>query len=90
MDSTHSLQAWIGNIVSVGAIITSALGFVPAVAALVAFIWYLIQIYESVTVQRWLANRRLRKIAKLKARVVVLEALNRLPTLEMKIDADDV
>ena len=74
MDTSHSLQAWVGNIVSVGAIVGSFLGWVPVVAAIVGAIWYLIQIYESATVRRWMAARRVRKIARLKARVLMMEA----------------
>lgn len=81
-DTTHSIQAWAGNIISVGAIAGSWLGHIPALAAIVALIWYLIQIYESLTVQRWLANRRVRKLARLKARVVMLEAQSQ-PLLPM-------
>jgi hypothetical protein len=36
--------------------------------------WYCIQIYESATVQRIIATRRIRKIARLKARVIMMEA----------------
>lgn len=81
-----SLDKWAGNIISVGAIFGSILGWLPGIAAFIAFVWYLIQIYESVTVQRWLAGRRLRKIAHLRAKIVVLEALNQLPPLDEKTD----
>lgn len=77
MDGTHSFQAWIGNAFSIGAIAASLIGIVPALAAVVALIWYFIQIYESATVQRWIANRRARKIAYLKARVAGLEEYDR-------------
>lgn len=81
MDSTHSIQAWIGNAFSLGAIAGALLGWVPTVAAIVGLVWYLIQIYESQTVQRWLAARRVRKLARLKARVLMMEAreAGRLP-----------
>jgi hypothetical protein len=55
------------------------MGWAPGIAALVALIWYLIQIYESATVQRWVANRRIRKIARMKAKVMMLEARHRDP-----------
>jgi hypothetical protein len=66
-------QFW-GNVTSVAAIIGSLLGYVPAVAGLVALVWYFIQIYESQTARRWLTNRRVRKIAKLRAKLILLEA----------------
>lgn len=74
MDSSHTMQAWAGNIFSIGAIAGAFVGYLPTVAAIVGLIWYLIQVYESATVQRWLAARRDRKIARLKARVIMLEA----------------
>lgn len=75
----HNISQWIANGVAGSAIITSILGIVPVVAALVALIWYVIQIYESATVQRWLSLRRVRKLARLKARVLMLEAQSRPP-----------
>lgn len=57
-----------------GTIVTSFLGWLPPTAATVALIWYFIQIYESHTMQRWLLNRRTRKLARLKARVILMEA----------------
>jgi hypothetical protein len=68
------INQWVGNIVSVGAIIGTFMGWAPAIAALVAMGWYCIQIYESATVQRIIATRRIRKIARLKARVIMMEA----------------
>ncbi len=62
------------NIIGGGVVTATLLGLAPAFAAIIAFIWYCIQIYESATVQRWLATRRVRKLARLKARVLMLEA----------------
>lgn len=73
MDSS-AINQWVGNIFSVGAIVTTIMGLAPAFAALVALVWYLLQIYESATVQRWFATRRVRKLAQLKARVLMMEA----------------
>ncbi len=47
---------------------------VPVIAAIVAIVWYLVQIYESKTVQRWLSNRQQRRLARMKAAVLMLEA----------------
>ena len=74
MDHGNAINQWVGNIVSVGAIVGAFLGWIPYIGALVALCWYLIQIYESQTLQRWLANRRARKIAHLKSRILELEA----------------
>lgn len=76
MNPEH-LNQWLGNTIAVGAVISTIMGWAPAVAAVVALIWYLIQIYESPTVQRWLATRRTRKIARMKAQVLLMEAQNK-------------
>lgn len=73
MDSSN-VSMWVGNALSIGAIIGSFAGWAPAIAAVVALIWYLIQIFESKTVQRWMSERRMRKLARLKARVIMIEA----------------
>jgi hypothetical protein len=73
MDNFNPL-AWAGNIVSLGAIVGTFMGWLPAVAAVVAFTWYSIQIWESHTVQRWLHTRRERKIAHYMKRVHELRA----------------
>jgi len=74
MDQHSTLNLWVGNVISASAILTTLLGLVPAIAAIVALLWYLVQIYESNTIQTWLKNRRLRKLARLKARVIMLQA----------------
>lgn len=88
MDHGNQINQWVGNVVSVGAIVGTFMGWAPAIAALVALLWYCIQIYESATAQRWLMSRRLRRIAKLKAQVLLLEAHNRMPPL-MPPDPDE-
>jgi hypothetical protein len=75
----HNASQWIGNAVSGAAIITTMFGLLPAIAAGVALIWYFIQIYESATVKQWLAHRRNRKLARLKARVLMMEAQSKPP-----------
>lgn len=46
--------------VSAAAIVGSLMGYLPAIAALAAIIWYIVQIWESKTVQAMLAVRRAR------------------------------
>lgn len=87
MDSSHTVQAWAGNIFSIGAIAGAIVGYLPTAAAIVGLVWYLIQVYESATIQRWLAARRSRKIARLKARVLMLEAQGK-PLLPGPFDPD--
>ncbi len=78
MDHTHA-STWVASIISTAAILSSALGWAPAFGALVAAIWYCIKIYESATVQRWVQGRHHRRLARLKARVLMLEAKGRKP-----------
>jgi hypothetical protein len=89
MDTNHPISQWLGNGASAVAIIGGFLGWAPAIGALVAAAWYSIQIYESATVQRWVANRRIRKIARMKARVIMLEAQARDPLPGGKTSFDD-
>lgn len=74
MDSQNNPVTWIISTAATTAIFTTLMGFVPTVAAIVALVWYIIQIYECDTVKRWRAARRVRKLARLKARVLLLES----------------
>lgn len=47
------LMTHVADTISAGAILGTFLGFLPPLAALVASIWYLVQIWESHTVQKW-------------------------------------
>lgn len=79
--TTHTVQT-VGNVVSGSAVILAWVGlatdiipvFLATLVSIAALVFYSIQIYESSTMRRWRNERRLRKIAKLKARVVGLEA----------------
>jgi hypothetical protein len=76
--------SWVGNVASIGAVVSAFVGWLPPAAALVAIIWYMIQIYESDTVQGWRKRRRNVRLARLKARVMMMEAQNKpdLPGLD--------
>lgn len=65
---------YVGHTFSPIAVIGSLWGFLPGTVAIVALLFYLLQMYESVTCQTWLHTRRLRKIAALKIKMAVLEA----------------
>lgn len=69
-----TIMVWLGNGISLGAIITTFAGLTPAIAAFVAAVWYLVKIYESKTVQEWLAKKRHRRLARLRAEIASLEA----------------
>lgn len=83
MNNDHSFNAWIANVFGAGTLAATWAGWMPTIAtvlaSVVALVWYLIQIHESETVRRYLASRRARKIAKLKAKLIVLEAKPPLP-----------
>ena len=94
-----SIDKWAGNIVSVGAIFGTFIGWLPGIAAFIAFVWYLIQIYESATVQLWLKRRLLKKLQRLHQQASELElqlvdttdreTLDRLKkTIAMRVDID--
>ncbi len=68
-----NIVAWIGHGLSTTAILGTLAGLFPPIAALAAFIWYSVQLYESKTVQNWFARRRAHKIARLRARIRLLE-----------------
>lgn len=84
----HPYSTWIMNAIGTGTIFATVVGYLPGIAAGVAAIWYLVQIVESPTVQRWMAHRRVRKLARLKAQVVMLEARDRAALLPSSKLAD--
>jgi len=55
-------------------ILATIVGWFPAIAAFIAASWYIVQLYESATVQTWLRTRRLRRIAAYRVRISALEA----------------
>lgn len=86
MNPEHNFTLWISNAIGGGTIMASLVGVVPAIAAGVALVWYLIQIHESATVQKWLKTRRIRKLAHLKAEAIMLEAKLKDPETPSKFD----
>lgn len=72
MDDIH-VGYWLGHLFSTGAILGTLWGVFPVIAAMVAFIWYCIQIYESSPVQNWLHQRRKRALKRLERRVKCLQ-----------------
>lgn len=68
-----TIGSWLGHIVSLFAIGGSLFGVIPAIAAILAVIWYALEIYDNKNVQRWVRARRLRKLVKLRAAAVALE-----------------
>ena len=73
MDNFWDWVGYLGHSLSGTAIVGTLLGWFPPVAAVAAFVFYTIQIYESRTIQRAIARHRALKIARLKARIQVIE-----------------
>ena len=48
----------VGDALSIGTVIGTIAGYLPAIAALVTIIWTGIRIWETKTVQNWLKRRR--------------------------------
>lgn len=71
-------QALVPHGASILALAGTLMGYIPVVIAIIPALYYLLLIYESVTVQGWLAHRRALKaaikLAKLKAQVIVVSA----------------
>lgn len=85
MDESNSpIGTWLAHIISIFAIGGSFFGLIPAVAALLAVIWYLIEIYESRTIQKLIRVRRLRKLVRLRAKAVALELLVRNQNFDLR------
>lgn len=74
IERSDFIPTWFGNGVSGAAIVSTFIGWTPSIAAIVALVWYVIQIWESATVQRWIATRRVRRLARMKAACLMLEA----------------
>lgn len=59
MTSHHEIPEHVkqlGDVISIGTVVGTFAGYLPAVAALLTIIWTAIRIYESHTVQRWLGK----------------------------------
>lgn len=91
----HVAFNWTGHGVSLVSILLTVAGVLPALAALFAVIWYMVQIYESYTFQRWAEKRRALKKAKRIARLraeqkVLLAELEAMEVVrEARAVADD-
>lgn len=46
----------IGDAISIGGVIATLAGWLPAFAALLSIVWTAIRIYETKTVQKWLGR----------------------------------
>jgi hypothetical protein len=86
MNSEHNFTLWISNLVGGATIVSTLTGMVPAIAAGVALVWYLIQIHESATIQKWIKGRRIRRLAHLKAQALMLEAKLMQPETPNKLE----
>jgi len=81
-DGQFDMSHTVGHVTSAGAILFSwgavfagiAVPAVAFLASLMALIWYFTQWYEGKTVQRWLARKNARKIARLTLKLARLSA----------------
>ena len=69
-----SVAYWVGHIASPLALLGTLVGLFPAITAVVVFVFYCLQIYESKAAQRWLHTRRQRRIALYTKKIQALEA----------------
>ena len=74
MENEFDLSHLLGHLFSAGAIIGTFSGWLPGIAAVVALVWYVIQIYESKTAQHYFRTRRERQLAAYKVAIAKLEA----------------
>jgi hypothetical protein len=51
----------LGDALSIGTVLGTIAGYLPAIAALVTIIWTGIRIWETRTVQQWLKRRKEKK-----------------------------
>ena len=67
-----------GDFASLAAILGSLSGWLPPLAALIAMLWYLLQIWESRTVQTWMLDHdqkmRARRLRTLMAKEKLIQA----------------
>jgi hypothetical protein len=49
------------DVASIGLLITALFQLIPGVTTIITLLWSLIRLYETATVQAWLARRRARK-----------------------------
>jgi hypothetical protein len=70
-----SWASWMGHTLSSIAIVGSAFGWFPYFAAFLAACWYAVQLYESKTIQDSIKAHRLRKAARLRAKLMIVEEL---------------
>lgn len=64
----YQVMVLAADAISAGALLASFIGWAPPLAALGALAWYVIQVWESKTVQGWLHRRKQRKLSQ--ARVI--------------------
>jgi chromate transport protein ChrA len=56
-------KGWL-DAISIGGVVATLAGYLPAMAAALSIVWTAIRIYETKTVQGWLGKRRRRSTDK--------------------------
>lgn len=74
---------------ALGAIVAAIVGWLPPIAAVLAIAWYLLQFWESRTLQSFMQKRMQRKIMRLTARLASLQlnATADAAALDLKVTA---
>lgn len=72
--SAEHFNTLLGNGISLGAIIGTLAGWLPPIAALIAAVWYCVQIYESKSFQGFLMRRRAKRAERLEKQLAKLQA----------------
>ena len=75
MDQHHGIFNYVTNAVGVGTIVGALWGAIPIIGAMVAIIWYAINIVESATYKNWSLRRHKKRVAKAEARLAYLRSL---------------
>lgn len=75
----HTFWGWVvAHVFGAGTIAATIAGVFPPIAAFFAFLFYMVQLWESSTVQHYVRNKRMvwkaRKVARLRAKEKVITA----------------
>jgi hypothetical protein len=78
MDGHTNWITWVWHSLAGSAVVGSLAGFLPPLAAVMAVIWYAIQIHESKSVRNWLHRRREKRIVAIQSKLASLQLQQKL------------
>ena len=73
-DPTQHPVRVVADALAAGGIVATFIGWLPSISAILGFVWFIIQIWESRTVQDGVARWQKRKLRKLKAKMIIYES----------------